>query len=233
MKFFYKNFQRTKFNFCFVQKGNIKLVFDSLLYDCFMNCHLSNDPALQGMREKIATGDQNAFRQLFNLYCKKLTQFAFAIVKSNDAAREIVDEVFIKIWKNRASATAIQNLTVYLYTATKNTSLNYLSAKAKENIVDSFDFFSVQFSDDQCPEKKLITSELLKKINAAIDGLPPRCKMVFKLVREDGLSYKEVASILNISVKTVDAQMVIAVRQVSEKVQTDFDYFPSRSRKKI
>jgi RNA polymerase sigma-70 factor (family 1) len=197
-----------------------------------MNSKSTNETLLLGLKEKIAASDQNSFRQLFHLYAKKLTQFAFAIVKSNEAAREIVDEVFIKIWKNRSSITTIQNLTVYLYTAIKNTSLNYLSARAKQNMVDSFDFFSIQLSDNNSPEKTMITSELLKKINAAIDQLPPRCKMVFKLVREDGLSYKEVGAILKISPKTVDAQMMIAVKQISEKVKMDFDYFPNRNIKK-
>jgi RNA polymerase sigma-70 factor (family 1) len=197
-----------------------------------MNFNSTNETLLLSLKEKIADGDQNSFRQLFHLYSKKLTQFAFAIVKSNDAAREIVDEVFIKIWRNKSSITTIQNLTVYLYTAIKNTSLNYLSARARENMVESFDFFSVQLSDNNSPEKTLINSEMLKKINAAIDQLPPRCKMVFKLVREDGLSYKEVGAILNISPKTVDAQMMIAVKQVSEKVKMDFDYFPNRNIKK-
>ena len=197
-----------------------------------MNCKSTNETLLLGLKEKIAASDQNSFRQLFHLYAKKLTQFAFAIVKSNEAAREIVDEVFIKIWKNRSSITTIQNLTVYLYTAIKNTSLNYLSARAKQNMVESFDFFSIQLSDNNSPEKSLISSELLKKINAAIDQLPPRCKMVFKLVREDGLSYKEVGAILKISPKTVDAQMMIAVKQISEKVKRDFDYFPNRNIKK-
>ena len=197
-----------------------------------MNFNSTNETLLLSLKEKVADGDQNSFRQLFHLYSKKLTQFAFAIVKSNDAAREIVDEVFIKIWRNKSSITTIQNLTVYLYTAIKNTSLNYLSARARENMVESFDFFSVQLSDNNSPEKTLINSEMLKKINAAIDQLPPRCKMVFKLVREDGLSYKQVGAILNISPKTVDAQMMIAVKQVSEKVKMDFDYFPSRNIKK-
>ena len=191
-----------------------------------MNCHSTDELALQCIKEKIAMGDQGAFRQLFNMYSKQLTQFAVAIVRSNDAAREIADEVFIKIWRNKATITNIHNLRVYLYTAAKNTALNYLSARAKENITDPFDFFFVQLPDDQTPEKKLINSELLKKINAAIDQLPPRCKMVFKLVREDGLSYKEVGAILNISPKTVDAQMVIAVKQIGEKVKRDFEYFP-------
>ncbi len=197
-----------------------------------MNFKSTNETLLLSLKEKIADGDQNSFRQLFHLYAKKLTQFAFAIVKSNDAAREIVDEVFIKIWRNKSSITTIQNLTIYLYTAIKNTSLNYLSARARENMVESFDFFSVQLSDNNSPEKTLITSEILKKINTAIDELPPRCKMVFKLVREDGLSYKEVGAILKISPKTVDAQMMIAVKHISEKVKTDFDYFPNRSIKK-
>jgi len=197
-----------------------------------MNFKSTNETLLLSLKEKIADGDQNSFRQLFHLYSKKLTQFAFAIVKSNDAAREIVDEVFIKIWRNKSSITSIQNLTVYLYTAIKNTSLNYLSARSRENMVESFDFFSVQLSDNNSPEKTLITSEMLKKINAAIDQLPPRCKMVFKLVREDGLSYKEVGAILKISPKTVDAQMMIAVKQISEKVKMDFDYFPSKNNKK-
>jgi RNA polymerase sigma-70 factor (family 1) len=197
-----------------------------------MDCPPTNEHALQSIKEKIATGDQSAFRELFHLFQKKLTHFSSAIVRSNDAAREIVDEVFIKIWRNKATITQIDNLTVYLYTATKNTSLNYLSARAKENITDSFDFFSVQLCDDQSPERKLITSELMKKISAAIDQLPPRCKMVFKLVREDGLSYKEVGAILNISPKTVDAQMVIAVKQISEKVRPDFDFFPGKDYRK-
>jgi RNA polymerase sigma-70 factor (family 1) len=197
-----------------------------------MNFNSTDEILLLSLKEKIADGDQNSFRQLFHLYSKKLTQFAFAIVKSNDAAREIVDEVFIKIWRNKSSITTIENLTVYLYTAIKNTSLNYLSARARENMVESFDFFSVQLSDNNSPEKALITSEMLKKINAAIDQLPPRCKMVFKLVREDNLSYKEVGAILKISPKTVDAQMMIAVKQISEKVKMDFDYFPNRNIKK-
>src|SRR3954471_21487086 len=99
-----------------------------------MDFESNNELLLRSIKEKIASGDQNSFRQLFNLYSKKLTQFAAAIVKSNDAAREIVDEVFIKIWRNKATIAGIHNLTVYLYTATKNTALNYLSAKARENI---------------------------------------------------------------------------------------------------
>lgn len=195
----------------------------------YLNCESS----LEGIKEKIAIGDQNAFKHLFNFYSKKLILFAKSFVKSDEVAREIVDEVFIKIWRNKATTTSIHNLKVYLYTATKNTALNHLSSKATENISESFDFFVVELSDSSpCPEKRMMSIELQKKITAAIDCLPPRCKMVFKLIREDGLTYKEVGEILNISPKTVDAQMVIAVKQISEKVKFYFDYFPSHQSKK-
>ena len=64
----------------------------------------------------------------------------------------------------------------------------------------------------------MITAELFRKIEKAVDELPPRCKMIFKLVRQDGLKYKEVAEILDVSTNTVDAQMVIAVKRISEKL---------------
>lgn len=179
----------------------------------------TNDQTLEILKEKIASGDQKAFRELFMAFCPRLTQFAFSIVKSQDAARDIVDEVFIRIWRNKSTIQNIQGLTVYLYTATKNTALNYLSAAARKNITESFDFLPVQMIEEESPERKMIHAELLSTINSAIENLPPRCKMVFKLVREDGLSYKQVGEILNISPKTVDAQMVIAVRQISEKLK--------------
>jgi RNA polymerase sigma-70 factor (ECF subfamily) len=194
--------------------------------------HSTNETSLECLKEKIASGDQKAFRELFMAYCGRLTQFAFSIVKSRDAAREITDEVFIKLWRNKINIGNIRNLKVYLYTAAKNTALNYLSVNARNNITQSFDLLSVQLIDDQSPERKLINSEILTKINAAIENLPPRCKMVFKLVREDGLSYKDAGEILNISPKTVDAQMVIAVKAVSEEVKTEFDIFPPKKIKK-
>lgn len=72
----------------------------------------------------------------------------------------------------------------------------------------------------------MITGEMLRKIHDAVEALPPRCKMIFKLVREDNLRYKEVSEILHISEKTVDAQMVIAIKKLSQVLRPHFDGFP-------
>ena len=186
---------------------------------------IQNELVLQGIKERIALGDEKAFRQLFDSFAPKLIQFALAIVREKDGAVEIVDEVFVKIWKQKDQAPLIRNLKVYLYSAVKNTALNYLSARAKNAITEPFDFVAIQLQDEHCPEQQLITSEIFEKIRTAVEELPPRCKMIFKLVREDGLKYREVAEILNIAVNTVDAQMVIAVKRISEKVKMHFDFF--------
>jgi RNA polymerase sigma-70 factor (ECF subfamily) len=190
------------------------------------NIIVLTDQALHLLQKQIAVGDQRAFRQLFDFYAERLTRFAYSILKNKDAATEIVDEVFVKVWKNKESITEIEHLTTYLYTATKNASLNFLSRKANEQITDSFDFINIQLQDEDCPDQQMITSEIFKSIRAAVEDLPPRCKMIFKLVREDGLKYQEVADILHISVNTVDAQMVIAVKKISEKVKGHFDFLP-------
>jgi len=192
----------------------------------------ADDEIALSVKNEIAAGNQEAFRQLFNVYCTRLIEFASALVRNKEAATDAVNAVFVKLWKARERIHSIQNLKVYLYSATKNTALNYLARKAHQLITEPFDDFSIQLREEQCPDQQLITEEIFNKIRMAVEELPPRCKMIFKLVREDGLKYKEVAEVLSVSVKTVDAQMVIAVKKISEKVKTEFDFFPGLATKK-
>lgn len=197
-----------------------------------MDKDILSDDNFFSLKESVAAGDERAFRRLYNVFSEKLIQFAFALVKTKHAAIEIVDQVFIKIWLQRANFMLVENIKVYLYAATKNTALNYLSAKTHQQITQPFDDLNIELKEEECPEKQMITSEIFKKIRKAIEELPPRCKIIFKLVREDGLKYKEVAEILNISTNTIDAQMVIAVKKISEKVKGQFDFLPRLASKK-
>ena len=180
----------------------------------------------------ISQGDEKAFRKLFDAYAQKLISFVFAIVKAKDVSLEIVDGVFIRLWKNKEDIINIKNIRVYLYTAVKNAALNHLSRKAFAQITGPFNDIDILINDDQAPDKQMITAELFNKIHEAVNELPPRCKMIFKLVREDGLKYKEVADILNISENTVDAQMVIAVKRIREKIKLHLDFIPQAFFKK-
>jgi len=184
------------------------------------NDHPRSNVSLAVILPRVAAGDQAAFRQVYISFFKRLYHFAFAIVKTKEAAEEIVEDVFIKIWQQRQNLHSVQNIKVYLYTATKNTALNYLSKKARENITEPFDHINIELTDSgTSPEQIMITAEMYKKIQSAVDALPPRCKMIFKLIREDGLKYKEVSEILNISVNTIDAQLAIAVKRIAAVLQ--------------
>lgn len=180
----------------------------------------------------IAVGNEDAFRQMFNAYAARLTAFAYSITKNREASVEIMDEVFVKIWKQKEQLVQVTNITTYLYTAIKNTALNFLSHKSREPHLYAFDFINVELREEERPDQQLISSEIFSKIKKAVDELPPKCKIIFKLVREDGLKYKEAAEVLGVSEKTIDAQMVIAVKRIGEAVGRYFDYFPARFQKK-
>jgi RNA polymerase sigma-70 factor (family 1) len=168
------------------------------------------------LQKCIALGDQKALKELYRVLYKKLVQFAYVLVRSRELSEEVVEDVFIKLWNRRAQIDSIGNLKVYLYIATKNTALNYLSKKATELTTAPFDYLNIETAaSGASPEQLMITEEMIRKMRDAVEALPPRCKMIFKLIREDGLKYKEVSDILNISVNTIDAQMAIAVKRIS------------------
>jgi RNA polymerase sigma-70 factor (ECF subfamily) len=177
---------------------------------------------LKALQQRIARSDEAAFTELYFHFGKKLQQFANSLVRSKEISEELVEDVFVKIWANRKGIIEIDNLTVYLYVAVKNKALNSLSQKAKELIAAPFDYLDLpvdEFAAD--PYDLMITSEMMARMQKVIENLPPRCKMIFKLIREDGLRYKEVAEILNISVNTIDAQMAVAVKKLCIALQVN------------
>ncbi|WP_153796326.1 RNA polymerase sigma-70 factor [Foetidibacter luteolus] len=175
------------------------------------------------IQQRIAHGEEQALAELYQHFHKKLQHFAKAIVRNEETAEELVEDVFVKLWCNRNRIASIENLTVYLYVAVKNKSLNTLSRKATELVSKGFDFLDIDIDDNTPgPQDLMITAEMMQRMNKAIDALPPRCKMIFKLVREDGLKYKEVAEILNISVNTIDAQMAIAVKRICTALNINY-----------
>jgi len=180
------------------------------------------------LQSQVAVGDTRAFRQIFDALFSNLTKFSFSFVHSKEAATEIVDELFVQLWIKRTDIMKINDLRVYLYTATKNASLNYISKKAKQIEVEPYENLIVQMTDLVSPEQLMITKEMLQIIKEAVDSLPPRCKLIFKFVREDGLSYSEVAEILGLSIKTIDAQMVIAVSRIRGKLMNVIETSPNK-----
>jgi len=165
--------------------------------------------------------DETAYRQLYYLFYKPLLHFTGSFVSSREVSEEIVSDVFIKIWQNRKHVDEIKNLKIYLYVSAKNNTLRYLHSQQKLSAI-GLDELDVELQNNsQDPEEMMITAEMMIKIDRAIDSLPPRCKMVYKMIREDRLKYKEVAQILDITVKTIDNQLALALKKIAGAIQFD------------
>lgn len=169
------------------------------------------------LQQRIALyEDMEAYHALYNHYFHNLQFFCFSFVKSHEVAEEIVSDVFIKIWQIRNQLPEIENLKVYLYSIAKNFCLNYITRHFK-NPVTSLDDLDIEpIVNVGNPEELCISSDLLNKIRQNIRQLPPQCRLIFQMVKEDGMRYKEVADILNISPITVRNQLAIAVRKIGE-----------------
>ncbi len=160
--------------------------------------------------------DMKAYQELYEMLFSKLKNYCFSYVKSGEAAEELVSDVFIKIWQIRNRLPEIENLKLYLYTIAKNFSLNYITKNYK-NPVTSLDEMDIEpvisFGN---PEELCISADILHQIHECFRSLPPQCRLIFQMVKEDGFTYKEVASHLNISVLTVRNQVFIATRKIAE-----------------
>lgn len=151
---------------------------------------------------------------------ESLINFARSILKSSEDAEEVVSDFFITIWQKRKSLPPIENPKLYFYVGVKNGSLNKLKSIKRQQLPSDVEWQTTIKSVFFNPEELMLSSELVKRVMKAINDLPPKCKTIFKLVKEDGLKYAEVASLLDISIKTVEAQMAIAVRRI--KTHSEF-----------
>jgi RNA polymerase sigma-70 factor (family 1) len=183
---------------------------------------LLQDNTIRDLQMRIALSeDMKAYKELYLLMFEGLFQFSYSFVKSRQVAQELVSDVFIKLWQIRSQLNAIENLKAYLFGITKNLSLSYL-ARASKNLSIQLDEIDLDEIDIEAliefknPEDLCISKETIKNVIQAIQNLPPQCQLIFSLVKVEGLKYKEVAKLLNISVFTVRNQVAIATKKIED-----------------
>lgn len=164
--------------------------------------------------------DESAFNALYRMMAVKLSRFASAFVEDTGACKELVNDVFLRLWLNRFNLVHIGNVQVYLYISVKNACLNYIKSTSSRRQRELNASGSLYFQLNADPSELLISKELHAEIIKAVNDLPPRCKLIFKMVKEDGLSSKEVAGILELSDKTVFAQLAIALKRIESVIKS-------------
>lgn len=142
-------------------------------------------------------------------------------VKSSQIAEELVSDVFFALWENRKQLVEITNFDAYIYRIAKFRVLKYL----RDNKTLTVDLDEVPIElfafTETTPEDDYISRELIDAVNEAIERLPTKSKLAFKLVREDGMKYKDAAEHLGISVKTLEAQLTYAMKKIAKIFNID------------
>ncbi len=173
------------------------------------------------------TNDQAAYKELFLLLHGRLKLFAYSILKSHEESEELVSDLFIKVWEKRDQLTTIESPLLYFYTTAKNLAFNRLNKQKRQQIPVPEEWLVQLNSIYFDPEKLMMTEEMMRQIRQAINNLPPRCRLIFKMVKEDGLKYREVAALLQLSIKTVEAQMAIAMRRLGKCMHLEINMLES------
>ena len=169
---------------------------------------------------KIKSGDVEFYEHLFKRYYQPLIRFSYRYVKDEHVAENIIQDVFLYLWNERDRLDFTINIKTYLYNAVKNRSLNYLRKKGVENKYKTLEV--VLDRDDQNPELIMINNDLRNAISDCINKLPKNRREIFCMNRFDHLTYTEIASILNISIKTVETQMSRSLKFLRKKLSLYF-----------
>lgn len=177
---------------------------------------LENEPIKRLLSAIAFTNDQAAYKELFLLLHGRLKQFAYSILKSQEEAEELVSDLFVKVWEKRDHLTTIDSPLLYFYATAKNLAFNRLNKQKRQQNLRPEEWLVQLNSIYFDPEQLMMTEEMMRQIRQAVNNLPPRCRLIFKLVKEDGLKYKEVAELLQLSIKTIEAQMAIALRRIGK-----------------
>lgn len=169
--------------------------------------------------QKIKKGDLGAYESLFKKYYSPVVKFAYSICRNLITAEEIAQEVFMYIWEKRSTLEIHTDIKSYLFTSGKNKCLNYIKHELpkQQALSDINDYSYIQSNISSIDD----TEVLKKKIQIAIDQLPDKCRNIFVLSRYGGLTYNEISEDLNLSVKTVENQMSIALRKLRESLHDD------------
>lgn len=165
-------------------------------------------------------GDEHAYELFFHQSFLRLCQFANKFLNNPEEAKEVVQETFISLWEKRDIIDPEESLLSYLFKIIQNKCVNKLRHKQVEDrYAEVFRLVYIEHGDIS-PAESLFALELDESINRIVAGLPPQCRKVFELSRYDGLRYSEIATAMNISVKTVEAHISKALKILRDELRT-------------
>lgn len=166
---------------------------------------------------RLIAGEAAAFESLYAAYHHKVYRFALQFVRDASFAQEITQQVFIRLWEKRASLSADKPFDGQVFLITRNLVIDNLRKQARDKKLEAnFGFLKPDL--DESTEANLILSDYQQKVEALIAALPPKRQQIYRMNKEQGLSFDEIAKAMEISPKTVDAQLQLALKYLRSKI---------------
>jgi len=180
---------------------------------------MNNLNAARQLLCQISQGDKRSFNRLFRLYYEKFIKISLHYVRGYNNAEDIVSDVFVKILNKAGQLKDIDRIEAYLFRMVKYQCLDFLKKKGNQSLILVDEFEGNYFEGTGDLRIDIDGKELESIISQCIDQFPPKRKIVYKLVKEDLLKYKEVAEILNISPRTVENHLCLALKHLREVIE--------------
>ncbi len=169
----------------------------------------------------ITKGNKDAFKIIFERYYNPLIRFAFRYVQCQSIAEGLVQDIFVWIWENRRSWTVDRNLKTYLFRAVKNRAIDYWRKESTyDKYVEDYSAYLSTFITESDTINEPEESDFVRAARIAIEELPNKPRMIYKLNRLEGLTYREIAEVLEISPKTVESNMSRALNSLRQKLSS-------------
>lgn len=188
---------------------------------------MKNPIDMKSLFERIASNDPRAFQLFFDYTYSTAFRYVNYFVSNQELCKDIISDVYAYIWQHRENLPNIQKYENYLFICIKNKSLHYINDWNRHQQIKLDNILSTEIADSSTPEQRLLHSELEDEVELAINSLPKRCRLIFFMIKEERMKYKEVAEILSISERTVQTQVCIALKKIGIVIK---EYLNSISR---
>lgn len=175
--------------------------------------------------EDFKKGNKHAFDKIFHKYYESLCNFAFLFLKNSPKSEEVVADVFLNLWKKKQAINIKTSLKAYLYRSTRNAAISDLRKEKKIHLSNEENENQGKTKLDLSPETLLIRKEICKTFKDLIDLMPKQAALIFRLHKVDGMSYREIARLLDLSVKTVENHMGRALKLMREMYHQNPEIF--------
>lgn len=174
--------------------------------------------------EALQNGNHEAFEEIFLAYFDKVKCLLNGLLRSESDAEELTQDIFVKLWMNRQSINPSKTFSTYLYTIARNTALNYLKHKlVEENYKNSFNDLDVESAD--ASDEILFAKEIRLLVEMTVCRMPAQRRRIYQMSREGGLSNSEIAEKLELSKKTVENQISLALQEIKRVISAFLIFF--------